>query len=289
MVTTATEIETYKEMVRQEWTDPATVRAWTKWAIPQSIQTGALTEAIVDLAATRPGLTILDLASGTGEPALTLARSVGTTGHVTATDLSAGMLAAAEERARDLDLRNISFQTVDAHALPFGDGSFDRVTCRFGAMYFADAPRAMREIWRVLRPSGRVALVTWGPFDQNPFLTSTLIPFFKRVDVPPPPSGAPTPFKYANPDVLEAELRVAGFTDVQAESRTVPFPWPGPAEELWQHFYEVGAPFRPIVDGLPEKQRAEAIGEVLAGLRQYEHDGRIAMTAAVVVASGVRA
>src|SRR5947207_5252040 len=119
MVVTSSEIETFKEMVREEWTDPETIKAWTKWAVPQAIQTAAVTTAVVELADARPGMSVLDLASGAGEPALTLAGLVGAAGHVTATDLSAGMLAVAESRVREEGLKNISFQLADAHALPF--------------------------------------------------------------------------------------------------------------------------------------------------------------------------
>jgi SAM-dependent methyltransferase len=288
MATMAPMIDQFKEMVRQEWTDDVTVAAWRKWRAPFAVQTHATKEAIVAAAQLAPGLTVLDLASGTGEPALTIAAAVGPAGHVTATDLGPGMLAIAEAEAHANGLTNMTFQQVDAHALPFADGSFDRVTCRFGVMYFADVPTALQEIRRVLKPAGRAAFIAWGKMEENPLMLCCVGPFMRRVAPPPPPPGAPTPFTFATPGTLGGELRNAGFAAVDEETRAVPLPWPGPPEELWQHFRDIAAPFRPLIDGLPEAEREAAIGEVLAGLRRFYDGERVATPASIIVASAVR-
>src|SRR5437763_1195920 len=101
MATTAAPmIEQFKEMIRQEWTDEENVAAWSRWKASLTVQTQAMTDAIVAAAALAPGLQVLDIAGGTGELAFTVAAAVGATGHVTATDLSSGMLAVAEDEAR---------------------------------------------------------------------------------------------------------------------------------------------------------------------------------------------
>jgi len=189
---------------------------------------------------------------------------------VTATDLGSGMLAVAEEGARAHGLTNLTFRQADAHALPFADETFDRVTCRFGAMYFADSPTAFREIYRVLKPGGRAAFIAWGAMVENPLMLCCAGPFFKRAAPPPPPPGAPTPFKFAAPGTLAGELRGAGFSPVEEETRTLPLPWPGSPENLWEHFRDIAAPFRPIIEGLSEAEREAAIGEVLSGSRHLQ-------------------
>ena len=90
----------FKEQIRAEWTEEATVAAWRRWHPQLAIASRGATGAIVEAARIKPGMRVLDLASGTGEPALTLARAVGPAGHVTATDLGPGMLKAAEENAK---------------------------------------------------------------------------------------------------------------------------------------------------------------------------------------------
>ncbi len=280
--------EQFKEQVRQEWTDPATIAAWRKWHPKFVIQSSAATEAIVQAAQVKPGMRVLDLASGTGEPALALAKAVGSDGHVTATDLGPGMITIAEENAQEAGLVNMTFRQADAHSLPFSDRTFDRVTCRFGVMYFAAHGQALREIYRVLKPGGRVALAAWGPLEQNPYFLSALSPFLQHVKVPPPPPGAPQPFKFAQSGTLSMELRDAGFQQVQEEFRSIPWPWPGPPEELWQHFREVAVPFHPIIEGLAPEQLEQAIGEVVAANRRY-YDGRqVNYPGVIVVASGMR-
>jgi ubiquinone/menaquinone biosynthesis C-methylase UbiE len=281
-------IERFKEQVRAEWTDSATVSAWRKWQAKSIVQTRGATDAIVQVAQVAQGLRILDLASGTGEPALTLARAVGPEGHVTATDLGPGMLALAEDNAAHAGLTNLTFQLADAHALSFPAGIFDRVTSRFGVMYFADAGHALREIHRVLKSGGLVALAAWGPLEQNPISVTALRPFLKRTSIAPPPPGAPHPFRFASPGSLSQELERAGFEQVEEQLRTINFSWPGPPEELWEHFREIAVPFRPIMDTLTPDQRQQAISEVIEGFGGYYDGQRVNAPAAVVLATGVR-
>lgn len=99
----------------------------------------AATDALVEYARPQQGMLVLDLASGTGEPGISLAGEVGPEGRVVAVDLSAELLEVARERAQQRGLSNFSTQQADAHALPFRDNAFNLATCRFGVMFFADA------------------------------------------------------------------------------------------------------------------------------------------------------
>ena len=280
--------EQFKEQIRAEWTDAATVAAWRKWRPKFVEQSCEATDAILQVSQVAPGMRVLDLASGTGEPALALARAVGPEGHVTATDLGPGILTVAQENARQAGLTNLTFREADAHALPFPDQTFDRATCRFGVMYFADVGQALREIRRVLKPEGLVALTAWGPLEQNPFLLGALEPFLRRVTVPPPPPDAPHPFKFAAQGSLAEELERAGFQRVAEQFRTINWAWPGPPEELWEHFREVAVPFHPIMDSLGSDQRRQAINEVVETYRRYYDGQRVNSPAVIVVASAVR-
>lgn len=110
---------------------------------------------LVDLAAPRPDWIALDIATGTGHTALALAPHVT---RVIGIDLTPEMLAEAEQLRAARDIANVTFRPGDVHHLPFGDASFDLVTCRRAAHHFADIARALREIRRVLRPGGRVVI-----------------------------------------------------------------------------------------------------------------------------------
>jgi SAM-dependent methyltransferase len=278
----------YRQSILEEWTDEATLAAWRKWHPKTTIQLQAMTDALLAAAQVRPGLRVLDLASGTGQPALDLARAVGPSGHVTATDLSPGMLAIAADYAREAGLANLAFRQADAEQLPFPDAAFDVVTSRIGAMYFVDAQRALREIRRVLKPGGRVALAAWGPADQGTYAPSVVGPILRRVAVPAPPPDAPQPFRYAPPGALGGELERAGFREVDEAHQDIPAPWPGPPEEYWQQFYEVAVPWQPLIDGLPPAERARAVAEAADLLRAHYDGTTVHTTAAIVIAAGVR-
>ena len=278
----------FRQLVVDEWTDEQTVAAWRTWHPQVAIHHGALTDALLAAARVRPGLRVLDLASGTGHPALDLAAAVGPGGRVTATDLSAGMLAVAEGHAQRLGLANIAFRPADAHDLPFDDASFDLVTSRIGVMYFADVQRALGEIRRVLAPGGRVALVAWGPPERGTFPAALIGPFLRRATPAPPPPGMPQPLRFAQEGALQDELERAGFAAVEEEHQVIPAPWPGAPEEYWQFFYDIAVPFRPLFDGLPAPERAAAVAEVLDGLRAHDDGQAVRTTSAIVVASGVR-
>jgi SAM-dependent methyltransferase len=281
-------IGAFKAMVLDEWTAPATIAGWRMRHPGFVIQLREMADAVIQAAGIRPGAQVLDLASGTGQPALTIAQLVGPKGHVTATDLSEDMLAVAADFAREGSVTNITFQLADAHALPFPDASFDAVTSTIGAMYFVEIGRALSEVRRVLKPGGRVAFACWGAPDQGTYALSMTSPFFKRVAVPPPPPGTPQPFRFAAPGSLAAELDAAGFKQVDEASPLMDVSWPGPPQEAWEQFYDVAVPLQPLVNSLTPEERAQAIDEVIAELHRYYDGTTVHLTAAVVIASGTR-
>jgi SAM-dependent methyltransferase len=283
-----TGIDYFKEMIRREWTDDAIVAAWREWSTEFSVWLRQATEIIVEAAGVPLGAHVLDLASGTGEPALTLAEKVGPDGSVTATDLSSGMIAITEANAKARRCGNVWCRQADVHSLPFGDRTFDAVTCRFGVMYFADAPTALHEIWRVLKLRGRVALTAWASLNENEFLQIPLMPFLNRTEVPPPPIGAPQPFKYAEPGTLSADLAAAGFQDVDERRCALTLVFPGTPEENWQHIYDTAAPFRPIIESLSPSDLNKAVAEVLDGYRRCFDGQRVTTSGTMVLATATR-
>jgi demethylmenaquinone methyltransferase/2-methoxy-6-polyprenyl-1,4-benzoquinol methylase len=120
-------------------------------------------ERAVDLAAVGPGDHVLDVATGTGDLALALARRVAPDGSVLGSDFAEGMLARAREKVAARARRGLalapSFEWADALELPYEDASFDAVTVGFGARNFSDLARGLREMARVVRPGGRVVVL----------------------------------------------------------------------------------------------------------------------------------
>jgi ubiquinone/menaquinone biosynthesis C-methylase UbiE len=278
-------VPNYKEIIRQEWTGAAPL--WQKWNHKFVIQTRAATDLVVRGAEVALGMSVLDLASGTGEPALSLAHVVGPQGRVLATDLVPEMLEHARQNAAAQHLNNLEFRLADAEALPFSDAEFDRVTCRFGIMFFPDIPKAMSEIRRVLKPGGRVCFAVFGSLEENPIFHVSLGPFLKRVKMPPPPPDAPHIFRFADESKLANALSSAGFRDVSTDKHQITFSWPGPPEEAWESTRELAAPFKKLIEALPPDQTEEVIREVLEGITRFQVGDNINLPATVNIAVGV--
>ena len=271
-----------KEVVRQEWTGAAPL--WKKWYEKLAAQTREATETVVREAQVASGMHVLDLASGSGEPAISLARAVGPQGRVVATDLVPEMLAAAREHARGLS--NMEFHVADAERLPFGDAEFDRVTCRFGLMFFPEVQRALAGVRRVLKPGGRVCFAVFASLEENPGFAVTMGPFLKRAKLPPPHPDAPNVFRFADPAKLQRTLAEAGLKEARAVKHPITWAWPGPPEEAWQAMSELAAPFKKVIAMLPPEQAKEALDEVMSGLRRV-YDGKSTnLTATVITGTG---
>jgi SAM-dependent methyltransferase len=282
-------IQKFRELLHQEWTGDRTVAAWRKWHAQIAGFTRGATEGILEAARLRPGMRVLDLASGVGDPALSMAAEVAPSGRVTATDLGPGMMSLAEELARKRGLTNIEFREASAESLPFGSECYDVVTCRFGVMFFPDLAKALRECFRVLKPGGRAAFVAWGKREQ-PFFTTTAGIILKYVPVPPPapdPDG-PSLFMFGERDRLRRALEAAGFSNVHEEDRIVAGRWPLSVEEYWEQFSEVAAPFRPLIEQLTPEKMAQAKSEIFASLKKLWNGKELNMPLEIVIGSGTR-
>jgi SAM-dependent methyltransferase len=228
---------------------------------------------------------VLDLASGTGEPAISLAGRVGPHGHVTALDLSSELLAIAEKRAQSRGLTNFTTRQADAHSLPFADCAFDLATSRFGVMFFRDPDLALQELRRVLRPAGRACFLAWGSVDQ-PYWQSTMGVVHRHVGGDLLAPGGPDPFRFAEPGSLSSVLQKAGFREIHEQTRTLPWTWPGSVEEVWEQAQAVAVPFRPMLERVPAERWPEIHAAVHAAVGQYSDGEKIAFGASVVFASG---
>lgn len=111
----------------------------------------------------RPGARVLDACCGTGASALPAARAVGPRGHVLGIDISAPALALARAKAREQDRSNVEFRAADIERTELPSRSFDVVVCVFGIFFLPDIAAGIAELWRLVRPGGRLAITIWGP------------------------------------------------------------------------------------------------------------------------------
>ena len=119
---------------------------------------GVLAERLLSLAQPKPGERVLDVGTGAGLVALRAAPSVAPGGRVVGVDIAQGMLARAREKAREARLEHVRFEPMDAEALDLEPASFDLVLSLFALPHFPDPARAVAEMFRVLRPGGRLVV-----------------------------------------------------------------------------------------------------------------------------------
>jgi SAM-dependent methyltransferase len=276
---------TSKPESERDWGNQYRLVASEKWKAKSAAMGTPVTEALVEYARPTPGMRVLDLASGTGEPAITLASRVGPQGHVTAIDLSADLLDIAEKRARSRGLANFTTQKGDAHSLPFPDDTFDLGTSRFGVMFFLDPEQALGELRRVLRSGARGCFLAWGSFEQ-PYWQSMIGVVHRHVGGPLLPPEGPNPLRFAQEGSLSDVLRAAGFGSVEERTVTLPWGWPGPPEEVWEYAKAVTVPFRPMLDRVPSNQWPQINAEVCKEVSRYFDGEKVAFGASVILASG---
>ncbi|MEN3272282.1 MAG: hypothetical protein V7636_1043, partial [Actinomycetota bacterium] len=144
--------------------------SWEKWESIIMEQLGPVGDAIIERLDIAADQQHLDIASGTGEPGLSVAK-LATNGRVVLTDLAPEMLDVAARRAKARGLTNVETKVCSADDLPFDDATFDSVSVRFGYMFFPDLTRATAEFVRVLKPGGRLGASVWIDPDQNPWTT----------------------------------------------------------------------------------------------------------------------
>ncbi|TNC50142.1 methyltransferase domain-containing protein [Rubellimicrobium rubrum] len=195
---------------------------------------------LMEAAAPHRGEEVLDVGCGTGASTLRLAELVGA-GHVTALDIAEPLLARARERAERAGHGSIRFLRADAQTHDLGPGRFDLILSRFGVMFFEDTVAAFRNLGRVLRPGGRIAVVAWAGVEQNPWFLIPQAAAVERLGSPPAiEPGAPGPLAFADRDHVVALLRAAGLTDVRSQERHVMLTPPGDVQSVARLTSRVG-------------------------------------------------
>jgi SAM-dependent methyltransferase len=247
-----------------------------------------VSQALIEAATITRGSAVLDVATGPGEPALAIAEFVGNEGKVLGIDPVPEMVEAARREADRRALHNAKFAVAQADALPADAGSFDAVVSRFGIMFFPAPVAAIREMLRVLKPKGRIALAVWYFADTNPFHYTLSRVVERYVDSPPPAPDAPDAFRYAEPGKLRAILSEAGA--VAASERVFQFPIRASVslEEFWTLRTEMSERLRSKLAKIPKDQMTGVKREMIDGLREYSGETSISMPAEVLMVTGAK-
>ncbi|MBS1721699.1 MAG: class I SAM-dependent methyltransferase [Armatimonadetes bacterium] len=274
----------FREQVQADWATDETAAVWQKHFPKMRKQMANVTSALLKVADPQPGMRALDIAAGTGDPSLSIAKAVAPGGSVVAVDLNPHMLSALRHNAMDEGLANIRTEVADGHDLPFEDHTFDLVTSRWGIMFMEDAQRAIRGMKRVLKPGGRIALAVWGAPVPGTYFGAAVVPFMARIAEKPDPDG-PSPMRFAEPGKLARHFEAVGFNSIQEVSESVPGPYEGEPEEMLSDLLEIATPFRKSVESLSNEDREAAVGEAIANLKALSSGGEIHLKVPVIIVS----
>jgi ubiquinone/menaquinone biosynthesis C-methylase UbiE len=247
-----------------------------------------VTQALVEEAHIAHGQTVLDIATGPGEPALTIAALVGSKGKIFGIDPAPEMVDAARRAADQLGVRNAQFEVASADPLPFPADTFDAVVSRFGVMFFPSPVDGVREMLRVLKPGCKLALAVWHFADSNPFHYVLARVMERFVDSPPPAPDAPDPFRFATPGKLRDVLAEAGA--MAPSERLLQFKIAAPlsVEDFWALRSEMSEKLREKLATLSRGQASEVKRQMLEALRGYSTVRGMSFAGEVLIVSGTR-
>jgi SAM-dependent methyltransferase len=219
----------------------------------------------LQLARLVPGERVLDVATGPGTLALAAARSGA---RVSAIDFSPQMIAELRARGRHEGIAEIDAQVADATALPFEDDAFDAVFSMFALNLMADRGAAFREIYRVVRPSGRAVVGTPASMTRAPAFAEVLA--IVRAVIPD--FGFDGDLPLSEPAELHREMSAAGFAEVRVQTVTRSFTYPS-LTAIWSAAGRAAAPIVVAREAMGEERWAGASAEILRGLERRFGNG----------------
>jgi len=257
---------------------------WKKWDMLTMDFLQPIGDTMIAYIDPKHQLMILDIASGTGEPALTIAERLHK-GKVVMTDLSDKMLDVAREKAAKKNIHNVDTVVCDVCELPFANNAFDAVTCRFGFMFFPDMHLAAREMIRVLKPGGKLVTAVWGVPEKNIWVTAIANAIQQHLQLPVPPPEAPGMFRCAKKGLLknifeQEQLKNVFEQEVNSQLHS------GTAEMYWNMMTEIAAPFVSALSKADANTVATIKKEAIQTIEQHFGKVNVAIDASALVVGG---
>lgn len=275
--------------------DPAVINKWTEsapyWEKHRETirhMFSPISEALSAEAAIVPGDSVLDVACGQGEPALSLSSKVGASGMVRGVDPIPGMVEAAQREAERQGLHNIAFDVAFADNLPYPDATFDAVVSRFGVMFFASPAAGIREMLRVLKPGGKLAVAVWCSVDENPFHSVLAKVMKKYVDSPVLPPDAPDAFRFAEQGKLRDVFLEAGAVNPTEQLLRCTIEAPMSAESFLEVRKDMSDKMRERFAGFSPEMHGQVTSEATDAIQAYPTGSGLSFPAAVWILSAVR-
>ena len=257
------EFQEFKDFEQAGWEQ----RATSYVSRTQSL-TGSLINSIVDHLEPLEGLQAVDIASGPGYGAAEMAHRGA---EVVGTDFASAMVDVANALYPDL-----AFQQEDAENLTFQDGSFDRALCTFGMLHFAHPDRALSEVFRILKPGGKLTFSVWAPPEEFPMfgLLGGVVAEFGDLDVglpPGPPAEAFSRVDGAQSAIQQAGFNLVSFAEGQFEAKLCP------ASEIPDWYREISVRSQGLLDNQHPDKLEIVERELINRFKDYEVDGMVTL------------
>jgi len=275
------QLEQIREQQRESWNNFSP--GWKKWDELFMDFLKPMGDEIIRSINPKPTDVVLDVASGTGEPGLTIASKLDG-GRVIITDLAERMLEIARQNAVLRGI-NIESRTCDVSDLPFADDTFDAISCRLGFMFFPDMSLAAKEMVRVLKPGGRLATSVWNVPEKNFWITAMMGSINKFMELPPSPPGAPGMFRCAKDGLISGLFLESGLKNVSVREITGKLNC-RTAEVYWSVMTELAAPVVAALSNVDNSMKEKIRREVLQTVNQKYPDGNILIDSSALIIYG---
>jgi len=277
------QLDLFRNQQKESWN--AFSGGWKKWDELTMSFLHPMGQKIIDFIKPSGTQHILDVASGIGEPGLSIA-SLLPEGKVTLTDIAENMLVIANENAIAKNISNIETKVTDVCDLPFENNYFDAISCRFGFMFFPDMQIAANEMCRVLKVSGKIATTVWNIPEKNWWVTVIMDTIIKHMEIPANPSGAPGMFRCCKPGLMENIFQQAGFKKISVSEIEAPLKC-GTIKNYWNMMTEIGAPIASALNkaesNLKERIKKEIFEQIASNYLQ--HDLQLDTSALLITAN----
>jgi SAM-dependent methyltransferase len=237
-------------------------RLFTPWAV-----------VLLDSIALRSGETVLDVACGPGSVTRLAAERVGPTGRVLGCDFSPAMLALARAKASAAESAPVDYWEAPADALPVRAETFDVALCQQGLQFFPDRSAALRELYRALRPGGRLGIAVWTVIDDSPVFAAMSEALREATGGDLADRYQAGPWGLTDAEDLEGLIAGAGFKDVRVEQRTVEAEFEGGAAQFASTLAASGIAAE--IEALRPEQRLALLEAFQKNARQLSRDGTL--------------
>jgi SAM-dependent methyltransferase len=252
--------EKFKAATREQWNQSA--KGWNDKSAQIRDWLRDSTSAMIEMANIKTGSRVLDVAAGAGDQTLDIAKRIGPSGSVLATDLSPAILEYAKDNAQRAGCSNVETKAVDGENLAVEEASFDAAVCRLGLMFYPDPAKGLREIFRALKPGGRACTMVFSSPDKNPCVAILVSTAFKHAGLPPRDPYRPGGLlSLGKPGLIDELFQKAGFSEVATTKALAPFRLPS-AKDYLDFIRTSAGPILQILSKLDEAGKQAAWAEI---------------------------